>query len=104
MYQRQAALILKLGMTKMIGKIATWNSERGFGFVEHDGGADIFVHCSDLSDRSRDHLPVGTRVSFDIAPPARSGKPRAINVTALTGNTALPRPSPREAAQAHFRD
>jgi CspA family cold shock protein len=91
-------------MTTMIGKITTWNLERGFGFIKSDGGgADVFVHCSGLSDRSRDHLPVGIRVSFDIAPLDSSGRPRAINVVALTGNTALPRPSPREAAQVHFR-
>jgi CspA family cold shock protein len=91
-------------MTKMIGKIATWNLERGFGFIKcDDGGADVFVHCSDLSDLSRDHLPVGTRVSFDIAPPDRSGKQRAINVSILGNDSADRRPAPREAAQALFR-
>jgi len=87
------------------GKIITWNSDRGFGFIERaDGGADVFVHCRDLADRSADHLSFGTRGSFDIAPPDRSGKPRAINVATLTGNAATPRPSPlRAAAQAHFR-
>lgn len=89
----------------MIGKISKWVSGRGFGFIQRDdGGPDIFVHWRALSDRSRDCLSVGTRVSFEIGADASSGKPRAINVTALTGNTALPRPSPREAAQAHFRD
>lgn len=71
------------------GKIATWNLERGFGFIEcDDGGVDIFVHCSGLADRLRDHLPVGSRVSFDIARNDYTKKQQAINVTVLTGNAA----------------
>jgi cold shock CspA family protein len=93
-----------------IGKIVSWNSARGFGFIGErraDGAADIFVHCRDLADRSRDQLPVGIRVSFEIGPPDRSGKQRAFNVAALghvVASLPSPRPSPREAAQALFRE
>ena len=87
----------------MIGKIATWNLERGFGFVEIESGGKFFVHCSNLADRSCDHLSVGMRVSFDVARSERRGKLHAVNAAVLTGGEALPRPSPRETAQTHFR-
>ena len=86
----------------MIGKITTWNLERGFGFIERDdGGADIFVHCRDLSDRSRDHLPVGTRVSFEIVH-ERAGKQRAIDVSILGHEGGSRTVAPRAAAEALF--
>jgi len=85
----------------MIGTVVIWNSERGFGFLARiDGGADVFAHCSNLTDKSRDHLPIGTRVQFDIEKDARNGKLRAVNVTEVG---AVSRPSPRDAAQIYFR-
>lgn len=82
------------------GKVAKWNSERGFGFIEcDDGRADVFVHCSGLADRLSDHLPVGSRVSFDIARNDYTKKQQAINVTVLTGNAAS---APRDVAEQIF--
>jgi len=88
----------------MIGTVVIWNSERGFGFLARvDGRPDVFAHCRNLVDKSRDSLPIGTRVQFDIEKDERNGKLRAVNVAELTGNAVLPGPSPREAAQALFR-
>ena len=89
----------------MIGKITTWNLERGFGFIKcDDGGADVFVHCRDLADPSRNYLPWDTRVSFEIGPPDRSGKQRAVKVAILDADaTQAPRrPSPRDVAEQIF--
>ena len=89
----------------MIGKITTWNLERGFGFIKSGGlGADVFVHCSSLADRSLDHLPVGTRVSFDVEPHERSGKQRAVKVAIIDADVAQAprRPSPRDVAEQIF--
>lgn len=88
----------------MIGVVVVWNSERGFGFVARvDGGADVFVHCSNLVDKSRDHLPIGTRVKFDLEKDERNGKLRAVNVAQLDEVNGVARPSLRDAAQTYFR-
>ncbi len=89
----------------MIGKIAAWIPGRGFGFIERgDGGADLFVHCRDFADQTHDSLPIGARVQFEIKKDERNAKLRAVNVARLDGANGVARPSPREAAQAHFRD
>jgi CspA family cold shock protein len=93
----------------LIGTVVRWDHKKGFGFIERDDGApDVFVHCCALRDRSADFLPIGTRVQFDIETDERKNKLRAIWVAELTAANSVhrssPRPSPREAAQAYFRD
>merc|ERR1712187_68782 len=39
------------GGTSATGKIARWNSDRGFGFIQpSDGGEDLFCHVTSLVD------------------------------------------------------
>jgi CspA family cold shock protein len=88
----------------MIGKIATWG-RRGFGFIQPvAGGAEIFAHCSALADQSRDNLPIGTDVQFDVRTDTRTGRPRAVDVKQLDANGVAFRPSLRDAAQSNFRN
>lgn len=57
------------------GKIKFFNETKGFGFiVPDDGGQDVFVHVSGLSEKVREN----DSVSFEI----RDGKkgPNAVNV------------------------
>ena len=50
----------------MRGKIKSWLTEKGFGFIKSDfGDADVFVHFSELRDVTDTHLPVGTEVDFE---------------------------------------
>lgn len=46
------------------GKIKSWNEQKGFGFIRPlEGGRDLFLHVTDLSDRSR--VPkVGQSVTY----------------------------------------
>jgi cold shock protein len=49
----------------LTGKVKTWNADRGYGFIEPDGGgADIFVHISSCVD-GLEKLPEGARVKFE---------------------------------------
>ena len=54
-------------------------TERGFGFITIEGGADLFFHASGMAEHgSFDNLQIGDRVKFDLD---ESGeRPRAINV------------------------
>jgi cold shock protein len=69
-------------MSMAIGTVTTFLEERGFGFIRPvDGGADIFVHVRDLTNR--DVLNPGEKVSFEIVEDARRGKLRADRVRVL---------------------
>ena len=61
------------------GRIASWNPQRGFGFIKQDqGGADLFVHITALQFDGR--LPeVGERVSYQVGS-GKDDKPCAVQV------------------------
>jgi CspA family cold shock protein len=58
-----------------------FSTERGFGFIgPDDGGKDVFVHISAVQRAGLDHLPLGSKVTFDIV--ESRGKPVADNLRA----------------------
>ncbi|GAA2900508.1 cold-shock protein [Pseudonocardia halophobica] len=49
------------------GTVKWFNSEKGFGFIEQDGGgADVFVHYSEIDSTGYRSLDEGQRVEFEI--------------------------------------
>lgn len=49
------------------GTVKWFNSEKGFGFIEQDGGgADVFVHYSAINASGYRSLEEGQRVSFTV--------------------------------------
>ncbi|HEU5108085.1 MAG TPA: cold-shock protein [Micromonosporaceae bacterium] len=49
------------------GTVKWFNAEKGFGFIEQDGGgADVFVHYSNIAAQGFRELQEGQKVSFDI--------------------------------------
>ena len=49
------------------GTVKWFNSEKGFGFVEQDGGgADVFVHYSAIESSGYRELQEGQKVEFDV--------------------------------------
>jgi CspA family cold shock protein len=49
------------------GTVKWFNSEKGFGFIEQDGGGpDVFAHYSNIATQGFRELHEGQRVSFDV--------------------------------------
>lgn len=61
------------------GKVKWFNSEKGFGFIEVEGGEDVFVHFSAIQGDGFKTLEEGQAVTFDVEESDRG--PQAANVT-----------------------
>ena len=62
----------------MTGKVKWFNAEKGFGFIEREGGDDVFVHFSAIQSEGYKTLEEGQEVEFDIVEGTRG--PQAANV------------------------
>ncbi|MCH1624691.1 cold-shock protein [Ferdinandcohnia quinoae] len=60
------------------GKVKWFNGEKGFGFIEVEGGDDVFVHFSAIQGEGFKTLEEGQEVTFDIEEGSRG--PQAANV------------------------
>jgi len=48
------------------GTVKWFNGSKGYGFIEQEGGEDIFVHYSEISGDGFRNLMEGQRVEFTI--------------------------------------
>ena len=62
----------------MIGKVKWFSAEKGYGCIEGEDGADVFVHFSAIQDQGFKTLTEGQEVEFEIVEGARG--PQAANV------------------------
>jgi CspA family cold shock protein len=50
----------------MKGKVKWFNSEKGYGFIEREGGDDVFVHFSAIQSAGYKSLEEGEAVEFEV--------------------------------------
>lgn len=60
------------------GTVKWFNAQKGYGFIQTEGGNDVFVHFSAIQDDGFKTLNEGEKVSFEIVDGNRG--PQAANV------------------------
>ena len=48
------------------GVVKWFNSQKGFGFIEREGGPDVFVHHSEIQSEGYRELNEGEHVTFIV--------------------------------------
>ncbi len=60
------------------GKVKWFNEKKGFGFIEQDGGPDLFVHHTAITGEGFKTLAEGEKVRFEVEETPKG--PKAKNV------------------------
>jgi len=65
------------------GTVKFFNSAKGFGFIEAEGGgSDVFVHVSAVERAGMHSISEGQKLTFDVVTDDRSGRSAAENLKA----------------------
>ena len=51
---------------RITGTVKWFNGDKGFGFIEREGGADVFVHFSAIQGDGYRNLQEGQKVEFNV--------------------------------------
>jgi CspA family cold shock protein len=66
---------------KLTGRVKWFNDSKGYGFIEQEGGRDIFVHYTAIQGDGFKSLAEGQKVEFEITEGAKG--PQATKVVKL---------------------
>jgi len=53
-------------MSRITGKVKWFNDAKGFGFIEREGGPDVFVHYSAIQADGFRSLKENDQVEFEV--------------------------------------
>ena len=62
------------------GKVKWFNDKKGFGFIEQDGGSDLFVHHTAITGEGFKTLSEGQRVSFEVEETSKGPKAKNVQI------------------------
>jgi len=69
---------------RIIGTVKWFNDDKGFGFIEREGGEDVFVHFSSIRGDGFKSLPEGEKVEFTLGSGEKG--PQALDVSRVSDN------------------
>ena len=52
----------------IVGKVKWFDIRKGWGFIEQEGGEDVFVHYSNIQGEGFRKLSDGDQVEFEVVP------------------------------------
>ena len=73
------AILVRARTMRITGKVKWFNNAKGYGFIEREGGNDVFVHFSAIQGSGFRTLEEGQAVEFEIVDGPKG--PQAGNVT-----------------------
>ena len=53
-------------MSRIAGRVKWFNDAKGFGFIERDGGPDVFVHYTAIQSDGFKSLKENDKVEFEV--------------------------------------
>jgi CspA family cold shock protein len=53
-------------MARIAGRVKWFNDAKGFGFIEREGGPDVFVHYSAIQSDGFKSLKENDKVEFEV--------------------------------------
>jgi cold shock protein len=62
------------------GKVKWFNEKKGFGFIEQDGGQDLFVHYTAITSDGFKTLTEGQRVRFEVEETSKGPKAKNVQI------------------------
>ena len=65
---------------RITGKVKWFNNAKGYGFIERDGGSDVFVHYSAIQGNGYRSLEEGQKVEFEVGPGKKGEEARDVRV------------------------
>ena len=65
-------------MSTTTGRVKWFDARKGFGFIEQEGGGDVFVHFRSILGDGYKSLEEGQEVEFELEDGAKG--PQAVNV------------------------
>jgi len=68
-------------MSTTTGTVKWFNETKGFGFIEQEGGPDVFAHYSAISGDGFKTLSEGAKVEFEVKQGEKG--PQAENIVVL---------------------
>jgi len=66
-------------MATTTGRVKWFDEKKGFGFIEREGGNDVFVHFRAIQTPGFKTLAEGQEVKFEVEDGQKG--PQAVNVT-----------------------
>ncbi len=66
---------------RMAGTVKWFNDDKGFGFIEREGGEDVFVHYSSIRGEGYKSLYDGQNVEFTLGQGQKG--PQALDVAVV---------------------
>ena len=68
-------------MSTITGTVKWFDEKKGFGFIEREGGKDVFVHFRAITGSGFKVLNEGQQVEFEVEEGQKG--PQAVNVNPL---------------------